>query len=235
MLMSIWIHNLVSAERLIRIRSILEKASFEAGVTTAVGGAAEIKNNLQLPQESEASTQANRILLAALGEDRTFQSAAQMAAMTSPCFCRYEPGMAYGNHVDSPLMGGAPPLRTDISITVCLSDPESYDGGELLIDTAGVVERWKGNAGDAVLYPSDTLHRVEPVRRGTRSVAIFWIQSLVRDWNKRRILFDLARAAGELEQAAPSLGATEAVQRSYTNLLRLWADAPAASQPGGRH
>jgi PKHD-type hydroxylase len=206
------------------IRGAIGNAVFQSGTSSAVGSAAQVKNNLQLPMQSEAAVKANKILVAALRAHGAFQSATYIAAMTVPTICRYEPGMNYGDHIDSPIMGGAPMLRTDISVTVSLTDAKDYDGGELVIDVAGVPQRWKGNAGDCLLYPSDTLHRVEPVTRGTRTVAIFWIQSLVRDSGKRRLLYDLSRVLDHVGRAAPGEAHTELLRRSYMNLLRLWAD-----------
>jgi PKHD-type hydroxylase len=211
------------------IQLAIANGSFQAGSSTAVGSAARVKNNLQLSGQSEAAVKANKILVAALRAHNAFQSATYIAAMTVPTFCRYEPGMNYGDHIDSPIMGGAPMLRTDISVTVSLTDAASYDGGELVIDVAGVPQRWKGNAGDCLLYPSDTLHRVESVTRGTRTVAIFWIQSLVRDPGERRILYDLSRVLDHVGRASPAEAHTELLRRSYMNLLRRWADPTTAS------
>lgn len=227
------IQNLVPPEELAGIRSALATGRFEPGVGSAVGSAARVKHNLQLPVQSEAAVKANRILLPLLRASRPFQSATYMAAMMAPAFCRYEAGMHYGDHIDSPIMGTSPMLRTDISVTICLADAADYDGGELVIDVAGAAQRWKGKAGDAVLYPSDTLHRVEPVTRGMRLVAIFWIQSLVRDWSKRRILFDLAQTIDEVDRATPPLAHAETLRRSHMNLLRLWAEMPNTNPPPG--
>jgi PKHD-type hydroxylase len=208
------------------IRAAIANGSFVPGTTTAFGSAAQVKNNLQLPVQSEAAARANKILVGALRQHSAFQSATYIAAMTAPSFCRYDPGMSYGNHIDSPIMGAAPMLRTDISVTVSLTDAADYEGGDLVVDVAGVPQRWKGNAGDCILYPSDTLHRVEPVTRGTRTVAIFWIQSLVRDPGQRRILYDLSRVLDHVGRASPGETHTETLRGSYMNLLRLWADTP---------
>jgi PKHD-type hydroxylase len=223
------IDKVLSEADVAAIHAAIANALFSSGASTAVGSAARVKNNLQLPMQSDAAVKANKVLVAALRAHSAFQSATYMAAMTVPSFCRYEPGMGYGDHIDSPIMGGAPMLRTDISVTVSLSDASSYDGGELVIDVAGVPQRWKGNAGDCLLYPSDTLHRVEPVTRGARTVAIFWIQSLVRDPGKRRILYDLSRVLDHIGRASPGEAHTEWLRRSYMNLLRLWADTPSTT------
>jgi PKHD-type hydroxylase len=211
------------------IRATIDKEPFSSGTSTAVGSAARVKNNLQLPMQSAAAIQANKVLVAALRAHSAFQSATYIASMTVPSFCRYEPGMSYGDHIDSPIMGGSPLLRTDISVTVSLTDASSYEGGDLVVDVAGVPQRWKGNAGDCLLYPSDTLHRVEPVTRGARTVAIFWIQSLIRDPGKRRILYDLSRVLDHVGRAAPVEAHTELLRRSFMNLMRMWADTPSTT------
>jgi PKHD-type hydroxylase len=132
--------------------------------------------------------------------------------------------MTYGDHVDGAIMGqGAEQIRCDVAVTVCISDASDYDGGELLIDTAGVPRAWKGNAGDAIVYPADTLHRVAPVTRGTRDVAVAWLQSLVREPGRRRILFDLRVALDALDASPSPPPETENLRRSYFNLIRMWA------------
>jgi PKHD-type hydroxylase len=220
------LEKVLTGDQIASIRTALASGPFQPGTTTAFGSAARVKNNVQLAPQSEAAAKANKILVAALRDHAAFQSATYMAAMTLPTFCRYDPGMSYGEHIDSPIMGGSPLLRTDISVTVSLSDAATYDGGELVIDIAGVPQRWKGNAGDCILYSSDTLHRVEPVIRGARLVAIFWIQSLVRDPGKRRILYDVSRVLDRLGNSSPGEPHTELLRQSYMNLLRLWADTP---------
>jgi PKHD-type hydroxylase len=142
--------------------------------------------------------------------------------------------MTYGEHIDGALMGEPPDLvRCDVAVTICLNDGSSYEGGDLVIDAAGMPRSWKGNAGDCLLYPADTLHRVEPVTRGVREVAVIWIQSLVRDPARRRILFDLRAVLEELDRGsqspapapAPAVSGphVETLRRSYFNLIRMWA------------
>jgi PKHD-type hydroxylase len=133
--------------------------------------------------------------------------------------------MGYRDHLDSPHMGEMQ-VRTDISVTIALSDADAYTGGELVIDCDGLGQRWKGNAGDALVYSSDTVHRVEPVTRGARLAAIFWIESLVRDPTKRQILFDLADAFDGLAPDARCARQAAALRRCHGDLLRLWAGQP---------
>jgi PKHD-type hydroxylase len=226
------IPKVVPADQVGEIQSAIRAGSFVSGKSSAVGSAARVKNNLQLPTQTAEGRRGSQLLLAALRASTAFQAAAYPAAMTTPSFCKYEPGMSYGDHIDSPLMGSTPLLRCDIAVTVCLSDPSSYDGGELVIDIAGVPQRWKGDAGDGLLYPADTLHRVEPVTRGERVVAVFWIQSLIREPGNRRILFDLAEVLEHLDRHTPPGPHIEKLRRSYMNLIRLWSDSPPGSHVG---
>jgi PKHD-type hydroxylase len=206
-----------------QIRAALATGTFASGKATAVGRAVAIKDNLILQPNTPAFQRALGVLVASLNAHTGFQIATWPSAMIQPMFCRYGVGQRYGDHLDAAIMGEAPDqLRCDVSVTVCLSDASEYDGGELVIDTAGVPGTWKGNAGDAIVYPSDTLHRVTEVTRGTRDVAITWIQSMVPDARRRRILFDLRSALDALD-AAPEPGPTaEAVRRCYLNLVRMW-------------
>jgi len=139
--------------------------------------------------------------------------------------CRYDAGMSYGDHLDLPLMGTANgAIRTDISATVFLSDSADYEGGELVFASDYGTHRVRGKAGEAVLYPASTLHRVEPVLRGTRLVAITWIQSLVRDAAKRKIVFDLAQVATALDATGTNDEHARCLRQSQFNLLRMWAE-----------
>jgi len=216
--------GLVPAPVLAKIRALLAIGPFVSGKTTAVGGAASIKENLILALESPTEREAVDLLAGALQTNGPFQFAAWPDAMMRPMFCRYEVGGRYGDHVDAAIMGEAgSQLRCDVAMTVCLSDAADYDGGELVIDAAGVPRPWKGNAGDAILYPADTLHRVADVTRGTRDVAITWVQSMVREPGRRRILFDLRTTLDALDASRSPLPETEALRRSYLNLIRMWA------------
>ncbi|MBC8132421.1 MAG: Fe2+-dependent dioxygenase [Deltaproteobacteria bacterium] len=221
---AIFIEKAIPEEALVLLRQMLRGGPYVSGRGTAVGGAARLKNNVQLAPSSPAAEQAAQVLVAALNDSAAFQAATWIDAMMTPLFCRYEPGMTYGDHIDAAIMGEPPNLvRCDIAVTVCLSDASSYDGGELVIDAAGVAGRWKGNAGDCVIYPAGTLHRVEPVTRGARDVAVLWIQSLVRDPGQRRILFDLTTVLEQLDRSGTPGPQIEALRRSYFNLVRMWA------------
>jgi PKHD-type hydroxylase len=221
---AIVIEGAVSAEVLAQIRSAIAGGPFVSGKQTAVGGAADIKDNLQLALDSPAAAIASELLAGALQSSDPFQAATWADASLTPLFCRYEPGMKYGDHIDGAIMGEAPMLiRCDIAVTVCISDGSSYEGGELVIDAAGASRGWKGNAGDAIVYPADTLHRVNAVKSGVRDVAVFWIQSMIRDAGRRRILFDLKSALDVLDQSRQPAPHVDALRRSYFNLIRMWA------------
>ena len=155
------IAKLVDEQRLSLIDAALRGAAFVYGKSSAVGSAARVKNNLQLPAQSAEAKRAVSVVLEALRANTKFQAASFPAAMTPPMFCKYQPGMGYGDHIDSPIMGGTPHLRCDIAVTIALANASTYEGGELVIDVAGVPQRWKGDAGDCILYPG----RYPPPRR----------------------------------------------------------------------
>ena len=207
-----------------QLRSRMAIGPLVSGKTSAVGRAASIKENLMLALDSPAEREAVDLLAGALQASSGFQIAAWPDAMMRPMFCRYGVGGKYGAHVDAAIMGeGTSQLRCDVAMTVSLNDASEYDGGELMIDTAGVPRSWKGNAGDAIVYPADTVHRVSEITRGARDVAITWIQSMVREPERRRILFDLRSALDALDASRQPPPETELLRRSYLNLIRMWA------------
>jgi len=194
-------------------------------VRTASGSAVQVKSNEQLDVQTDLARQAGQLLIDKLRTNPLFEAATLPARIVPPRFSRYRTGMRYGDHLDAPLMTGLPPLRTDIAVTVFLTDPGGYAGGELVIDTDYGVQRFKGGAGDCVIYPAHMFHRVEFVSAGERIVAFFWIQSLVREPARRRILFDLAGVTEFLDQTSPSGAHIETLRRCHANLIRMWADA----------
>jgi PKHD-type hydroxylase len=216
--------GVVPANAIAQLRKLMVAGPFVSGKLSAVGGAAAIKDNLLLAPGSPGEREAVELVAGALQASAAFQVAAWPEAMLRPQICRYAVGMNYGDHVDGAIMGQAPEhIRVDVAVTVCISDPSEYDGGELMIDTAGVARAWKGNAGDAIVYPADTLHRVAPVTRGNRDVAISWLQSMVREPERRRILFDVRAVLDAMDRAAPTPPEAETLRRSYFNLIRMWA------------
>ncbi|HMF41684.1 MAG TPA: Fe2+-dependent dioxygenase [Polyangia bacterium] len=216
--------GVVAANTIAQIRKLMAIGPFVSGKLSAVGRAVSIKDNLLMAPNSPGEREAVELLTGALQASSAFQVAAWPEAMLRPQICRYAVGMAYGDHVDGAIMGQAPDhIRCDVALTVCLSDVSDYDGGELVIDTAGVPRSWKGNAGDAIVYPADTLHRVTPVTRGAREVAVSWIQSMVREPERRRILFDIRSVLDAMDQSATPPPEAETLRRSYFNLIRMWA------------
>jgi PKHD-type hydroxylase len=206
------------------IRARMEKGPLASGKITAVGRAQAIKDNLILPPDSQPAREAVELLVGALKANPAFQAATWPEAMLRPMFCRYGVGMTYGDHVDGAIMGDAnEQVRCDIAMTVSLSDASEYEGGELVIDAAGAPTRWRGKAGDVIVYAAGTLHRVTAVTSGVRDVAISWIQSMVRDADCRRILFDLKAALDAFDALPTPPAEAEAIRRSYFNLIRMWA------------
>lgn len=223
--MLLTIPGLLNSAQIAKIHQTLEGAEFADGRLTAGFAAARVKNNLELRPEPERRERLIRILMASLGHNETFRFAALPHRVADPIFARYTPGMTYGDHVDDPIMGTqGPRFRTDVSMTVFLNDPESYDGGELAIRTPFGDRQVKLPAGDAVLYPSSSLHRVTPVTRGERLVALTWVQSYVRDPARRELLYELNLAREHLLKEAPGTDTTGYVDRSYANLLRMWGE-----------
>ena len=165
-----------------------------------------------------------REIEAALRAHPVFMAAAMPARIAPALISHTGPGEGYGAHVDDPVMGGDAPLRTDLSLTLFLSPPDSYEGGELVLDTPAGEERVKLPAGDAFLYPSTTLHRVEPVTAGERLVAATWVQSRIRDEGARAILFDLDRARRAIFEAHGKTEAFDLVSAAHANLMRRWVE-----------
>jgi PKHD-type hydroxylase len=229
--MLLHIPEVLSGEQAAQFRQALDAADWTDGRETVGAQGARVKQNEQLPDASPLRRQLGDIVLAALAHHALFHAAALPARILPPRFNRYRDGGAYGFHIDGAVMalpvatGEAPAhLRTDLAATLFLSAPDSYDGGELVIEDTYGTHDAKLPAGDLVLYPASSLHRVAPVTRGERVAAFFWIQSMVRDAAHRRMLLELDIAIQQLTQKLPD--AAEVVQLSglYHNLLRQWAE-----------
>lgn len=225
--MLIQIENILTDDQLARFRSVLDSAPWADGKATAGYQSALAKQNLQLPETCEAALTLGAEIERALAGNLLFQSAALPARIFPPLFNRYEGGHSFGSHVDNalrPLRGGGR-LRTDLSATLFLADPDSYDGGELLVEDVYGVQSVKLAAGSMILYPATSLHQVTPVTRGARVASFFWIQSHVRDDAARAILFDMdmamQRLRADVGDEHPSL---IALTGCYHNLLRRWAE-----------
>ena len=223
--MLLTIPGLLNPAQLDKIREILAGAEFVDGRLTAGFAAARVKRNLELKQDPERLQRLIRIIMASVAHNETFRFGALPHRVADPIVARYEPGMTYGDHVDDPIMGtSGPRFRTDVSMTIFLNPPGSYEGGELTVRTPFGDRKVKLPAGDAVIYPSSSLHHVAEVTAGERLVALTWIQSYVRDAARRELLYELNLARESLLEEAPGTETTGYVDRAYANLLRMWAD-----------
>ncbi len=225
--MLIHVPGVLAAEQVRHCRSVLDAAEWVDGAVTAGFQSTLVKRNSQLPEGSAAARELGELVLGALGKSALFASAALPAKIFPPLFNRYEGGQAFGNHVDNAIRrapGSGQPLRTDISATLFLAAPEEYDGGELVIDDVYGPHSVKLPAGDMVLYPATSLHRVTPVTRGSRLACFFWIQSLVRDDGERTLLFDMDMAIIGLRRKVGDDESVLGLTGVYHNLLRRWAN-----------
>ena len=209
-------------------RALLDDAKWVDGRMTAGHLSAKAKHNLQVAEGTPEAREMGEVIVTALERNPLFMSAALPLRVFPPLFNRYEPGMAFGAHVDNAIrqVAGSPlRVRTDLSATLFLTPPEEYDGGELVVDDTYGAHSVKLPAGDMILYPATSLHRVIPVTRGARLASIFWVQSMVRDDGERSLLFDLDMAISQVSEATPDNPGVVALTSCYHNLLRRWADA----------
>lgn len=227
--MLIAIPDLLDAAQVATIRALIDPAEWVDGNITSGPQSAMAKRNLQLPEDCPAARQAGQMILDALGRSPLFIAAALPLKIFPPLFNSYAGGQAFGVHVDNAVRiqaGTGFRVRSDMSMSVFLESPETYDGGELTIETNFGVQQIKLPAGHAVLYPSSSLHRVEPVTRGRRVASFFWLQSMIRDDAARQLLFDLDRSVqGVAAQMGQDHGEVIRLTGVYHNLLRRWADA----------
>lgn len=225
--MMLHIPNVLSPEQVRAMRAALDGADWTDGRATVGAQGAQVKRNRQLPETSALGQELGRTILAALAAQPLYVSAALPLRSVPPLFNSYAGGEHYGAHVDGAVRqvpGGAPSLRTDLSCTLFLADPDEYDGGELVVvDTYGAHEV-KLPAGDLILYPSSSVHKVEPVTRGTRVCSFFWIQSMVREDARRGMLFELDQAIQALRMRVGDCDEVVVLTSHYHNLLRLWAE-----------
>ena len=223
------IDNVLSKDEVRQFRAHLDQAAWQDGAASAGALARKVKANEQLADDAEVAISLGNHILRCLGRNTLFVSAALPRKIYPPKFNRYSDGGAYGTHIDSALLhipGTAHSLRSDLSATLFLSEPDEYDGGELEIETGFGAQRVKLSAGSMVLYPSSSLHRVTPVTRGARVAAFFWVESMVADDSARALLYDLDRTIQDL---TPTLDADQTnllkLTGIYHNLLRRWASS----------
>jgi PKHD-type hydroxylase len=221
------IPQVLTPDELATVRAKLESAPWGDGKVTAGHQSVKAKENLQLAEDSPVARELNGLIVGALERSPLFISAALPRHVYPPLFNKYEPGMRFDTHIDNAIRqvpGTAARVRTDLSATLFLSAPEDYDGGELLVEGAFGANSAKFPAGDMVLYPATSLHRVAPVTRGSRVAAFFWIQSMVKDDAERTMLFNLDRSVVELSQAAADHPALVRLTGLYHNLVRKWGE-----------
>ncbi|QKE62108.1 Fe2+-dependent dioxygenase [Aquipseudomonas campi] len=226
--MMVHIPRVLSPEQVAECRQLLQQAQWVDGKATAGFQSAMTKDNLQLPQDSVQARQMGELILQALSRNPLFISAALPSKVFPPLFNCYQGGQSFGLHVDNavrevPATGER--IRTDLSATLFFTNPDEYDGGELLVEDTYGAHSVKLAAGDMILYPSTSLHRVSPVTRGARVCSFFWLQSMVRDDGQRSLLFDLDSSIQQLNRELGA-GHASSVQLTglYHNLLRRWAD-----------
>jgi len=221
--------QVLTADEVSRFRQVLDDAPWADGRVSSGVQATQVKHNEQLPESHPLTRQLQEQVLQALQRHALFFSAALPRQVSPPMFNRYGGALnTFGNHVDSAvrhLPSGAGRVRTDVSCTIFLSEPDEYDGGDLVIEDTFGPRRVKLAAGDMVVYPGTSVHRVDPVTRGHRLACFFWVQSMVRSDEQRRLLYDmdmhlmrLRSTVGETDEAVIGLTAT------YHNLLRMWID-----------
>lgn len=225
--MLIQIPDVLTRDQVADARRALDGAGWQDGRVTAGHQSAQAKQNLQLPESHPVAQQLGDMILRALQANPLFIAAALPLRVFPPLFNRYEGGHSFGNHVDNAIrqVPGTPMrIRTDLSATLFFADPAEYDGGDLLVEDTYGVHRVKLPAGHMVLYPSSSLHNVQPVTRGARVASFFWIQSMIRDDGERTLLFDLDNAIQRLSRDVPGNAATVQLTSVYHNLLRRWAE-----------
>jgi PKHD-type hydroxylase len=226
--MMLQVPEVLTKEKVARLRAVIDSGEWVDGNVTSGRQAALAKRNMQLAESTPQAREAGAMVLAALEASPLFFAAALPLKVFPPLFNRYEGGQAFNNHIDNAVRrnrAGDINVRTDLSATLFLAEPDAYEGGELIVEDTYGAHSVKLSAGDLILYPSSSLHRVEPVTSGARVASFFWIQSMVRDDAKRRLLFDMDIA---IQLLGRELGQSHAqvviLTGTYHNLLRLWAE-----------
>jgi PKHD-type hydroxylase len=219
------LENVLTQDQTALVRDTLARMKFQDGKTSAGIAAARVKNNQEADRAQKEITELDNLVMGNLVRHPVYRGGALPLRVATPFYARYQAGMRYGHHVDDPIMGqDGMPYRTDIAITIFLNEPESYEGGELVISTTFGETAVKYAAGDAVMYPASSLHRVAEVTKGERLVAVTWVQSAVRDPAQRELLYGLNLAREKLLQSAPESPETVRVNTAYINLVRMWSE-----------
>jgi len=211
-------------EELKQLRGIATRVHWDDGRKTAGVVAALQKRNNEVAWDTPEGKTASELTVKALRRHPQFFNAALPASMSPPMMNRYAPGMEYGDHCDAAILGGGTPMRADLSATVFVSDPTDYDGGELITDLIPGGHATKLAAGDLILYPSTSVHRVTPVTRGERIAMVFWVQSMVRDAERRAMLFTLGQTLNNLDAKLAQTPELTQLYACYYNLVRMWVE-----------
>lgn len=223
--MLLTISNVFDANKLENIRATIADNPFIDGRATAGKVAQKVKNNEELQAKRQQAEYLDQLIMGTLANNSKFREAVLPHQVAQPVIARYTAGMSYGDHIDDPIMGGAGMhFRTDVATTVFLNEPDQYDGGELVINSAFGEQKIKLAAGSVVTYPASSIHRVSEVTRGERLVAVTWIQSMIRDAAKRELLFELSQARNSLQAEDANSDIAKKVDHSYVNLIRMWSD-----------
>jgi PKHD-type hydroxylase len=223
--MLLQIPSVLTAEQVRDARALLDAAEWVDGRVTAGHQSARVKDNAQIPESHPVARQVGATIVDALARSPLFRSAALPLHVFPPLFNRYSGGQSFGSHVDNAVRqvpGTSHQVRTDLSATLFLSEPDEYDGGELIVEDTFGVQSVKLAAGSMILYPASSLHHVRPVTRGARVSSFFWIQSMVGDDGKRTLLFDLDLAIQRLGGDHPDHASVLQLTGVYHNLLRRW-------------
>ena len=216
--------QVLNANELRQLREIAARARWDDGRKSAGDIAAPVKHNDEVAPDSPEGKAASEIAVQALRRNSGFFNLALVARMSPPMLNRYATGSSYGDHFDAAILGRGTVIRSDLSATLFISDPSEYDGGELVIDLIPGGHATRLDAGDLMVYPATTIHHVTPVTRGARIAMIFWVQSMVRDPQRRAMLYDLSRTLDVLEPKLAKTPELTQLYGCYYNLVRMWAE-----------
>jgi len=222
--MLIKIPNILSREELTVAHDLINKAGFVDGKLSAGNVARMVKKNEEINSDASELEQLNNLVMGNLLQNPAYQNGALPLRIAAPYYARYTAGMSYGDHIDDPIMYAQAPYRSDIAITVFLTEPSDYEGGELVIRTSFGESEVKYSAGDAVMYPASSLHHVNEVTKGERIVAVTWVQSIIRDPAKRDLLYELNEVREKMLAEIPETEESKKIDKTYVNLVRMWSE-----------
>jgi len=217
------IKHILGEAELKKVQQLLNDATFRDGKLSAGMTAQQVKNNQEVADENIISS-LNNIVMNHVVRHPDYQQAALPHRIAAPFYARYENDMEYGEHIDDPIMGQSDRYRSDLAMTIFLNSPQEYEGGELIIQSSYGEQSIKLSAGDAVLYPASTRHRVAKVTSGKRLVAVTWVQSLIRDNEQRDLLYQLSKTREKLLRKDPDSEDTKRIDSTYVNLVRMWSE-----------